>query len=224
MLMLVGVVMVAVVGFGCEAKSLSWAEVLEQNPDPKIVTDADFLKGITATKLPWRVKDEASGIEMSLEPPGKFVMGMSPLDREASDSEKLAHKVTITKAFYLTNSLGYLKLFGAEITMRHPVSCATFHAVTKIQSSKCKKNLAAKAHALTLLISRAIGTQQPRALPTFRWRPDLVSGIPIERESFAFALDRPMARFQEKDRPGILNLRDIFYIQRLLLIGLPQFQ
>ena len=104
------------------------------------------------------------------------------------------------------------------------VNCATFRAVTKLQSCKCKKNFAAKAHALTLLISRAIGTQQPRALPTFRWRPDLVSGIPIERESFAFALDRPMARFQEKDRPGILNLRDIFYIQRLLFIGLPQFQ
>jgi ribosomal protein S26 len=63
-----------------------------------------------------------------------FVMGMSPWDREASDSEKPANEVTITKAFYLTNSLGYLKLFGDEITMRHPVSCATFHAVTKIQS------------------------------------------------------------------------------------------
>lgn len=58
-----------------------------------------------------------------------------------------------------------------------------------------------------------IGTQQPRALPTFRWRPDLVSGIPIERESFALALDKPMARFQEKDRPGILNLLDMFLIR-----------
>ena len=83
------------------ASPFAWAEVLEQNPDPKVVTDADFLKRITETKLPWRVKDKASGIEMLLVPPGKFVMGMSPGDTEASDTEKPAHEVTITKAFYL---------------------------------------------------------------------------------------------------------------------------
>ena len=83
------------------ASPLSWAEVLEQNPDPKVVTDADFLKRITETKLPWRVKDKASGMEMLLVPPGKFVMGMSPWDTEARDDEKPAHEVTITKAFYL---------------------------------------------------------------------------------------------------------------------------
>ena len=129
-LMLVGVVMVAaLVGASqggadpekpkpapaATASPLSWAEVLEQNPDPKVVTDADFLKRITETKLPWRVKDKASGIEMLLVPPGKFVMGMSPGDTEAVEVEKLlaennleakyserpAHEVTITKAFYL---------------------------------------------------------------------------------------------------------------------------
>ena len=125
-LILVGVVVMA---FGCEDKQtqtqssppsqssqpaptptsapaatsspLSWAEVLEQNPDPTVVTDADFLKRITETKLPWRVKDKASGVEMLLVPPGKFVMGMSPGDTEAHDDEKPAHDVTITKAFYL---------------------------------------------------------------------------------------------------------------------------
>ena len=97
------------------ASPLSWAEVLEQNPDPKVVTDADFLKRITATKLPWRVKDKKTGIEMLLVPPGKFVMGMSPGDTEVvamekymaenfpegKYSERPAHEVTITKAFYL---------------------------------------------------------------------------------------------------------------------------
>ena len=83
------------------ASPLSWAEVLEQNPDPTVVTDADFLKRITETKLPWRVKDKASGIEMLLVPSGKFVMGMSPGDQAARDNEKPAHEVTITKAFYL---------------------------------------------------------------------------------------------------------------------------
>ena len=97
---------------------LSWAEVLEQNPDPKVVTDADFLKRITETKLPWRVTDKATGIEMLLVPQGKFVMGMSPGDKEAVELEKLlaeqlpkykyserpAHEVTITKAFYLSRT------------------------------------------------------------------------------------------------------------------------
>ncbi len=121
-LMLVGVVMVAALvgasqGGAASAKPnpvpapaaapaptsspLSWAEVLEQNPDPTVVTDADFLKRITETKLPWRVKDKATGMEMLLVPPGKFVMGMSPGDTEAQDDEKPAHEVTITQAFYL---------------------------------------------------------------------------------------------------------------------------
>ena len=131
-LMLVGVVMVAaLVGASqggtapakpnpkptpaATASPLSWAEVLEQNPDPKVVTDVAFLNRITETKLPWRVKDKATGMEMLLVPPGKFVMGMSPGDTEAVEVEKLfaevlpkykyserpAHEVTITKAFYL---------------------------------------------------------------------------------------------------------------------------
>ena len=87
------------INFG--AAQLSWAEVHEQNPDPKVVTDADFLQRIEATGLPWRVTDKATGIEMLLVPPGKFVMGMSPGDTEAQDDEKPAHEVTLTKAFYL---------------------------------------------------------------------------------------------------------------------------
>ena len=73
--MLVGVVMLAGLGCGDEqaqtqssppsqsgqpaptpkpaptatSSQLSWAEVLEQNPDPKVVTDADFFKRIKAT-------------------------------------------------------------------------------------------------------------------------------------------------------------------------------
>ena len=76
-------------------------EVLEQNPDPKVVTDADFFKRIMETKLPWRVKDKATGIEMLLVPPGTFMMGASPGDTQAGDGEKPAHEVTITNAFYL---------------------------------------------------------------------------------------------------------------------------
>ena len=97
------------------ASTLSWAEVLEQNPDPKVVTDSDFFKRIKKTKLPWRVKDKLTGMEMLLVPPGKFMMGMSPGDTVAVEYEKFIaekrpgskyserpqHEVTITKAFYL---------------------------------------------------------------------------------------------------------------------------
>ena len=125
--MLVGVVMLAGLGCGDEqaqtqssppsqsgqpsptpkpapaaiSSQLSWADVLEQNPDPKVVTDADFLKRIKATGLPWRVTHKSAGIEMLLVPPGTFMMGASPGDSQASDNEKPAHEVTITKAFYL---------------------------------------------------------------------------------------------------------------------------
>lgn len=125
--MLVGVVMLAGLGCGDEqaqtqssppsqsgqpaptpkpapaaiSSQLSWADVLEQNPDPKVVTDADFLKRIKATGLPWRVTHKSAGIEMLLVPPGTFMMGASPGDSQASGDEKPAHEVTITKAFYL---------------------------------------------------------------------------------------------------------------------------
>ena len=80
---------------------LAWADVLEQSPNPKVVTNADFLARIAATGLPWRVKDKATGIEMLLVPPGKFIMGLSPGDKEADDDEKPAHEVTLTNPFYL---------------------------------------------------------------------------------------------------------------------------
>ena len=78
-----------------------WADVLEQNPDAKVVTDADLRKRIEATNLPWRVKDKLTGIEMLLVPPGVFVMGMSPGDETAESVEKPAHEVTLSNAFYL---------------------------------------------------------------------------------------------------------------------------
>jgi formylglycine-generating enzyme required for sulfatase activity len=56
---------------------------------------------ISATGLPWRVKDRTTGIEMVLIPPGKYMRGASPGDSEAFDDERPAHEVTITKAFYM---------------------------------------------------------------------------------------------------------------------------
>ncbi len=184
-LMLVGVVMGAVFigasqGGAAPAKSkpkpaptataspLSWAEVLEQNPDPTVVTDADFLKRITETKLPWRVTDKATGIEMLLVPPGKFVMGMSPGDTEAVELEKLfeekwpqlkyterpAHEVTISKAFYLgrteVTQEQWMKVMGSNPSAFQQSSEGRESKIAKyIEEGLTKKEAQEKAGAET---------------------------------------------------------------------------
>ena len=118
--------------------TLEWADVLEQNPNPKVVTNADLLARIQATGLPWRVKDKSAGIEMLLVPPGKFIMGASPGDTEATDAEKPAHEVTLTKPFYLGRTeitqAQWYKVTGEEaghfkLSSEHPVESVTFENV-----------------------------------------------------------------------------------------------
>ena len=118
--------------------TLEWADVLEQNPNPKVVTNADLLARIQATGLPWRVKDKSAGIEMLLVPPGKFIMGASPGDTEATDEEKPAHEVTLTKPFYLGRTeitqAQWYKVTGEEaghfkLSGEHPVESVTFEKV-----------------------------------------------------------------------------------------------
>ena len=81
--------------------TLDWADVIEAEVDPAVVTDAGFRDAIKATGLPWRVRDKGTNIEMLLIPPGEFVMGKSRGDDEADKHEVPAHEVTLTKAFYL---------------------------------------------------------------------------------------------------------------------------
>jgi hypothetical protein len=45
--------------------------------------------------------------------------------------------------------------------------------------------------------NKTIQTKQPRAAPTFRCLPERVSGIPILRESRAFAAEMPINLLQE---------------------------
>ena len=89
--------------------------MIEQNPDPSVIIDAGLLNRITATGLPWHVRDKSTGIEMLLVPSGDFVMGLSPQDTEGAALEKSlaksnpelhysegpAHDVQISRAFYL---------------------------------------------------------------------------------------------------------------------------
>lgn len=87
--------------------ALGWAETIESDPDPRVVTDSTLLAAIRSTGLPWRVRDRLSKIELLLVPPGSFTQGAStgegtrPDDLEASDDARPAHLVRITRAFYL---------------------------------------------------------------------------------------------------------------------------
>jgi Sulfatase-modifying factor enzyme 1/Lectin C-type domain len=89
-------------GWGpCPPPILAWATVLEQNVNPAVVTDATLRNAITATGLPWRVRDNGTNIEMLLVPGGTFMMGCSTGDTECSADERPAHQVTLTNAFYM---------------------------------------------------------------------------------------------------------------------------
>ena len=83
--------------------TLSWATVLAFQPDPVVVTDAAARGRMTATKLPWKVRDNATGITMLLVPPGEFMMG-SPNGEANRDSDETQHRVTISQAFYLSQT------------------------------------------------------------------------------------------------------------------------
>jgi formylglycine-generating enzyme required for sulfatase activity len=79
-----------------------WYTVLEQNPDPAIVTNATLRNAIIATGLPWRLRDNATQIEMVLIPPGTFNMGCSASNTYGcSVGEGPVHAVTLTNAFYI---------------------------------------------------------------------------------------------------------------------------
>ncbi len=78
-----------------------WATTLEFAPNPAVVTDAAFRARIIATGLPWRVRDNASNIELLLVPPGVFYMGQSSNSPEWSIDESPRHQVELTAAFYL---------------------------------------------------------------------------------------------------------------------------
>ncbi len=66
----------------------TWNVVLDVAPDPAVITDASIRERIVATGSPWRVRDIESGVEMLLIPPGKFMMGASVGDADATAAEQ----------------------------------------------------------------------------------------------------------------------------------------
>lgn len=88
---------------------LEWATVLESEPDPEIIRNAETRKVLAATGLPWKVQHRQSGIVLLLVPPGAYRRGElaeKPEEKigvpahQASESLP-AHKVVIPKPFYL---------------------------------------------------------------------------------------------------------------------------
>jgi formylglycine-generating enzyme required for sulfatase activity len=78
-----------------------WATLIEFAPDPAIVTNQTLLAAISATGLPWRVRDTATQIEMLLVPPGSYIRGCSPGDPNCQSWELPRHQVTLTQPFYM---------------------------------------------------------------------------------------------------------------------------
>jgi formylglycine-generating enzyme required for sulfatase activity len=93
----------AVVDDRREVARMNAYEVLAQDPDPAVVTDADARERIKATGKPWKIRHTASGIVMLLVPPGEFLMGSLQTESGRRDDET-RHIRTIRKAFYLSQN------------------------------------------------------------------------------------------------------------------------
>jgi formylglycine-generating enzyme required for sulfatase activity len=80
----------------------TWATLVEAMPDPAVVTDTTLRSAIAATGLAWRVRDTATQMEMSLVPPGAFVMGCTASNEHGCNGdESPTHSVTLTRALYM---------------------------------------------------------------------------------------------------------------------------
>jgi formylglycine-generating enzyme required for sulfatase activity len=82
-----------------------WATMLEAMPDPAVVANATLRNAIMATGRAWRVRDNATQIELVLIPPGTFTMGCSAsFDFSCISDESPTRQVTLTNAFYMGRS------------------------------------------------------------------------------------------------------------------------
>lgn len=88
--------------WGEACSPLTWGMVIEFAPDPSVILDEALRAGIEATGLPWRVRDQGTGIEMLLVPPGSFTMGCTGSRLHGCSGDELpVHGVELTEAFYI---------------------------------------------------------------------------------------------------------------------------
>ena len=74
---------------------------LETSPDPAVVTYVALRAAIVETGLPWRIRHDASGVELLLVPRMSFQRGAVESDTEATADERPAHAVEVRAPFYL---------------------------------------------------------------------------------------------------------------------------
>lgn len=120
-------------------------EIIERHPDPSVVMSQELRSAIETTGKPWRIREKKTGMEFLLVPPGEYMRGASSGDGEASDDEKPAHRVRITKAFYLGRyemTQGEWRKATEEsnpshfkASDRHPVDSMSWDTVDKIARS-----------------------------------------------------------------------------------------
>jgi formylglycine-generating enzyme required for sulfatase activity len=99
--------------------------VLDQLPDPTVITDASLRSAIIATGQPWRVRDDVSQLEFVLIPPGSYTMGCTDPDAGCSatggfDEQNPPHPVTLTYPFYMARCEVSVQQF--EAVSSEPVS------------------------------------------------------------------------------------------------------
>ena len=79
--------------------------IISQSPIASVVTNPQMLAKITATGLPWKIKDIPTGMDMVLIPGGTFTMGSVPSNPDTSvaiTDELPQHEVAITLPFYMS--------------------------------------------------------------------------------------------------------------------------
>jgi formylglycine-generating enzyme required for sulfatase activity len=88
--------------WGSPCDRLDWAAVIEFAPDPAVVTSPTLRAAIAQSGFPWRVRDNATEIEMVLVPAGTFGMGCSASSADScAASEDPVHSVTIAGPVYI---------------------------------------------------------------------------------------------------------------------------
>ena len=116
----------------------SWYEIVAAEPDPAVVTDAEARARMTATKLPWKVRDRKTGIVMLLCPPGEFTMG-SPASEAGRKDNEAQHSVTITKAFYLSETEVTQEVWQKEMGANRSNFNGASNPVEQVSWNDCQK-------------------------------------------------------------------------------------
>ncbi len=77
-----------------------WGTLIEAAPDPSVIYDPAIRQAIVESGFAWRVRDNATQMEMLLVPGGSFMMGCPTASGCYADEYPL-HSVTISSSFYM---------------------------------------------------------------------------------------------------------------------------